>query len=208
MTRRPAPLFPSAVRLEACRVIWQEGSRPVLMLRTLTREGRAGLFALPEGVGVRFQVMKKGLRVFFSSPDNWQALDLTEAVYSELIEGLARLMEARQTVGRVSPSEDLPEAGHTLKCAALLPEVGGVALYLGTSSPDFAACVYRVGPDVRVSVDLPHPLPAERLGTCLKGRLVLEGPAGQVAVTVPTVHTARALLEVLQKYGEGKRGAA
>lgn len=219
MTRRkgrrpiPAPLFPYAARVEACRVIWQEDHTPALFLRTLTHSGRAALHRLPEGVGVSFQVHGQDYRAFFSSPDGAQRLDLSEGAYAGLLEGLACLLEARQTVGGFSPSEDLPPAGHALKCVQVFDEASGPALYFGTTAPDFRAHVYRVGKDTRVTLEAPHPLPPEvdskGRAAMLKGRVILEAPTGRAVLTVPTVSTARALLEALPTvYGEGKKGAA
>ena len=213
--RPAAPLFPGAARVEACRVIWQEDHTPALFLRTLTHAGRAALHRLPEGVGVTFQPQAsgQGFRAFFSSPDGAQRLDLTERAYMGLLEGLACLLEARQTVGGFSPSADLPPAGHSLKCVSVIEEASGPALYFGTTSPDFRAHVYRVGKDTRVTLEAPHPLPPEvdskGRAAMLKGRVILTSPTGRACLTVPTVSTARALLEALPTvYGEGKKGAA
>lgn len=210
----PLALFPGAARLEACRVLREAGGQPALFLRTLTRDSRAKLHRLPERVGVDFQILKEGqgVRAVFSSPHASQRLALTEEVYLDLLEGLASLREARQYIDPLAPSEDLPPAGHTLKCAALFPEDDGVALYIGTTGPDFSADIYRVGRGVCLSLDLPHPLPKEKgragLPTLIRGRLLLEGPQGSAAVSVSTVATARRLLEALAQYGEGKKGAA
>lgn len=212
--RPAAPLFPGAARLEACRVLWQEDHTPALFLRTLTHSGRAHIHRLPAGVGVSFQVHGQGFRAFFSSPEGaCQRLDLTERAYMGLLEGLACLLEARQVMGGFSPSEDLPPAGHALKCVQVIGEAAGPALYFGTTSPNFKARLYRVGKDTRVTLEVPHPLPPEvdskGRAAMLKGRVILETPTGRARLTVPTVSTARALLEALSvTHGEGKKGAA
>ena len=214
--KRPAPaapLFPHAARVETCRLLWQEDAAPALFLRTLTHAGRAHIHRLPEGVGVTFQAHAQGFRAFFSSPDTVQRLDLSERAYADLLEGLACLLEARQVMGGFSPSEDLPPAGHALKCVQVIQEASGPALYFGTTSPNFKACVYRVGRHTRVTLEVPDPLPPEvdsqGRAAMLKGRVILEAPTGRAALSVPTVSTARALLEALPVvYGEGKKGAA
>ena len=212
--RRVRPIFPGAARLEACAVIRQAGGSPALFLRTLTPDSRAGLFRLPEDVGLTFQTGedRKGaapVRAVFSSPDTVQLLDLSDGAYVGLLEGLARLLEARQEVGAAGPSEDLPGKGHTLKCAALLFEEGQrPALYVGTAGPDFAAHVFRVPEDCRVTLEAPDPLPpaTDKRGRAavLKGRCLLEGPQGRAALTVSTVSTARALLDVLEAFGKAR----
>lgn len=228
MTRRPTrtrSLFPGAVRLEACRVLWGHGGSPALFLRTLTREGRAGLFQLPQGASVDIAAKKKGegWRAVFSSPEGQQTLDLSAGAYAGLLEGLARLREARQEVRPAGPSEDLPPSGHSLKCAALILEGEDLrpALYVGTCGPDFAAHLYRVPEGVRLLLEAPHPLPpaedSRGRPAPLRARFVIEAPQGRAVLSVPTVYTARALLEALEAFGLatqrtgagiGKKGAA
>lgn len=210
--RRVRPIFPGAARLEACEVIRSASGVPALFLRTLTADSRAGLYRLPEGVGVTFQASTgkgQGVRAVFSSPEVSQVLNLSEGAYAALLEGLARLREARQEVGEACPPEDLPGKGHTLKCAAVIFEEGQrPALYVGTAGPDFAAHVYRVPEGVRVRLEAPDPLPAEvdkkGRAAALKGRALLEGPQGSAALAVSAVSTARALLEVLEAFEKGR----
>lgn len=216
---RAGLLFAGAARLESCRVLRGADGQAALFLRTLTHDSRAQLHRLPEGVGVEIKALKQAgqYRAAFSSPHASQSLTLSAGAYVDLLEGLASLREARQVIDTPAPSEDLPADGHTLKCAALFPEGDSTGLYIGTCGPDFAACVYRVGQDVRLSLDLPHPLPKDQtpagLPTLIRGRLLLEGPQGKAAVSVSTVSTARQMLEALEAYGqaqhgEGKKGAA
>lgn len=208
--RRVRPIFPGAARLEACEVIRSASGVPALFLRTLTADSRAALYRLPEDVGVTFQTGKgQGVRAVFSSPEVSQVLHLSEGAYAALLEGLARLREARQEVGEAGPPEDLPGKGHTLKCAAVIFEEGQrPALYVGTAGPDFAARVYRVPEGVGVTLEAPSPLPAEvdkkGRAAALKGRALLEGPQGSAALAVSAVSTARALLEVLEAFGQAR----
>lgn len=215
--RRVRPIFPGAARLEACAVIRQAGGSPALFLRTLTADSRAALFRLPEDVGVTFQTGEgrkgaPGVRAVFSSPDTVQLLDLSDGAYVGLLEGLACLLEARQE-GPRPPAEDLPPAGHTLRCAALIFEEGQhPALYVGTAGPDFAAHVFRVPEGVRVTLEAPDPLPpaTDKKGRAagLRGRCLLEGPQGRAALPVSTVHTARALLDTLEAFGQARQTCA
>ncbi len=204
--------------LEACRVLRGQSGSPALWLYTLTREGRAALFPMPQGASVDIAAKKKGggFRAVFSSPEGGPGLDrldMAPSVYEDLLEGLACLREAGQEVRPADPSEDLPPSGHSLKCAAVLLEGEDLrpALYVGTCGPDFAARVYRVPAGVRLLLEAPHPLPPtlDRYGrpAGLRGRMTLEAPQGRAVLTVPTVYTARALLEVLEAFGRASTGA-
>ena len=181
--------------LEACRVLRGQSGSPALWLYTLTREGRAALFPMPQGASVDIAAKKKGggFRAVFSSPEGGPGLDrldMAPSVYEDLLEGLACLREAGQEVRPADLSEDLPPSGHSLKCAAVLLEGEDLrpALYVGTCGPDFAARVYRVPAGVRLSVDLPHPLPpaedSRGRPAPLRARFVIEAPQGRAVLGV------------------------